>query len=280
MHFEQIDYTSKDADTKFANSLKNTGFAILRNHTIDDKLVKDVFGEWQDFFNSNYKHNYLYNNTTQDGFFPCNISETAKGSKIKDIKEFFHYYPHGQFPKELTNKTKDLYKSMNLIAKNLLSWVEAHLPHDIQKNLSQPLSNMIDDSNQTLLRILHYPPLSGQEDNGAVRAAAHGDINLLTILVAASSSGLQVQDIGGNWIDVPVDPGMIAVNIGDMLEEATNSYYKSTLHRVINPIGDGNVSRYSIPLFLHPRPDVRLSDKYTADEYLTERLIELGIKSY
>ena len=138
---------------------------------------------------------------------------------------------------------------------------------------------MVKNSNQTLMRILHYPPLTGNEDKNAVRASAHGDINLLTILVAASQSGLQVQDTQGNWLDVPVDPGMLAINIGDMLQEATNGFYKSTMHRVINPTCEKKfVSRYSIPLFLHARPEVVLSDRYTAGEYLNERLRALGIK--
>ncbi len=279
MHIPQIDYKTELASIEFANSLKNTGFAVLKNHPIDYSLVKEVFAEWEMFFHSNYKNNYLYNNNTQDGFFPINVSETAVGYSVKDLKEFYHYYPWGQFPKELSNKTKKLYIQMNDIATKLLQWVEANLPENIRNNLSEPLSDMVKNSNQTLMRILHYPPLTGNEDKNAVRASAHGDINLLTILVAASQSGLQVQDTQGNWLDVPVDPGMLAINIGDMLQEATNGFYKSTMHRVINPTCEKKfVSRYSIPLFLHARPEVVLSDRYTAGEYLNERLRALGIK--
>ncbi len=281
MHIPQVDYKSKSASIDFANSLKNTGFAVLKNHPIDQSLIKEVFAEWEKFFHGNYKNSYLYNNDTQDGFFPISVSETAVGYSTKDLKEFYHYYPWGQFPKELSDKTIKLFAQMNNIAIELLQWVENNLPSDIRNNLSEPLSHMIKNSNQTLMRILHYPPLTGNEDKNAVRASAHGDINLLTILVAASESGLQVQDINNNWLDVPVDPGMLAINIGDMLQEATNGFFKSTLHRVINPTGNDRLkSRYSIPLFLHARPDVVLSNRYTAEKYLNERLNALGIKKF
>ena len=138
---------------------------------------------------------------------------------------------------------------------------------------------MIADSQQTLLRVLRYPPLTGQEPAGSLRAAAHGDINLLTILPAANEPGLQVQDKQGSWVDVPCDFGMLIINIGDMLQEASRGYYPSTQHRVVNPQGEGaGKSRVSLPLFLHPRPEVVLSARHTAGSYLDERLRELGVK--
>lgn len=279
MQVAQVDFHSKTASPDFAKSLENTGFAVIKNHPIDYKLVEDVFAEWEAFFASDYKMNYLYNNDTQDGLFPMNVSETAVGYNIKDIKEFYHYYPWGQYPKELSDKTKVLYKQMTDVAVTLLQWVEENLPVDIRAKLSEPLSDMIKDSNQILMRLLHYPPLTGNETEGAVRAGAHTDINLLTVLVAASQSGLQVRDISGKWMEVPVDPGMLAINIGDMLQEATDKFYKSTAHQVVNPTDEGRLkSRYSIPLFLHPRPDVVLSSRYTAGSFLQERLRQLGIK--
>ena len=279
MNLHQIDFNSNKANFDFSQSLQHTGFAVLKNHPIDYNLVQDVFEEWATFFSQQYKQDYLFDKNTQDGFFPITVSETAVGYNVKDLKEFYHYYPWGKYPKELTNKTKYLYTQMNDFAIVLLKWVEDYLPSLIKDNLSENLAQMIQESNQTLLRILHYPPISGDEENNAIRAQAHTDINLLTILVAASESGLQVQDNAGNWIDVPVDTGMVAINIGDMLQEATNGYYKSTMHRVINPNGENmKKSRYSIPLFLHPRSDVKLSSKYTAGEFLLHRLKELGLK--
>nr|HMT02351.1 2-oxoglutarate and iron-dependent oxygenase domain-containing protein [Burkholderiales bacterium] len=148
MHIPQVDYKSKSASIDFANSLKNTGFAVLKNHPIDQSLIKEVFAEWEKFFHGNYKNSYLYNNDTQDGFFPISVSETAVGYSTKDLKEFYHYYPWGQFPKELSDKTIKLFAQMNNIAIELLQWVENNLPSDIRNNLSEPLSHMIKNSNQ------------------------------------------------------------------------------------------------------------------------------------
>ena len=162
------------------------------------------------------------------------------------------------------------------LASKLLGWVEANTPDDITARLSEPLSDMIVGSEQTLLRILHYPPLPDAIEPGAIRAGAHEDINLLTVLPAANEPGLQVLGRNGDWIDVPCDFGNLIINIGDMLQEATARYYPSTTHRVINPHGaDATRSRISLPLFLHPRPDVVLSERYSAGSYLAERLEEL-----
>ena len=279
MQVAQIDFKSQTASKDFANSLIKTGFAVIKTPPIDYSLVKDVFAEWADFFASDYKMNYLYNNDTQDGLFPQSVSETAVGYNIKDIKEFYHYYPWGQYPKELSAKTKILQSQMTDVAVTLLQWIEDNLPPEIRNKLSEPLTNMIKDSEQILMRILHYPPLIGEEAKGALRAHAHTDINLITVLVAASQSGLQVKDTNGTWVEVPVDPGMLSINISDMLQEATSGFYKSTVHRVINPTDENRLkSRYSIPLFLHPRPDVVLSSRYTAGSFLQERLQQIGTK--
>ncbi|MGB7995352.1 MAG: 2OG-Fe(II) oxygenase family protein, partial [Photobacterium halotolerans] len=129
-----------------------------------------------------------------------------------------------------------------------------------------------------LLRVLHYPPLKGEEELGAIRAGAHEDINLLTVLPAANEPGLQVKAKTGEWLDVPCEFGNLIINIGDMLQEASGGYFPSTTHRVINPEGaDKTKSRISLPLFLHPKPDVVLSERHTADSYLMERLKELGL---
>ena len=137
----------------------------------------------------------------------------------------------------------------------------------------------IENSDQTLLRILHYPPLDGSEEPEAIRAAAHEDINLLTLLPAANEPGLQIKGTGDSWIDVPCDFGHLIVNIGDMLQEASGGYFPSTSHRVINPPeSDHTKSRIALPLFLQPKPEVVLSSRYTSGSYLAERLAELGIQ--
>ncbi len=279
MNLIAVDYTAKDADKLFVESLHKTGFGVLKNHPIQQSRVSSIYANWQKFFDSQHKHDYLFDRETQDGFFPITVSETAKGFKKKDIKEYYHYYPWGKCPEELKQEVAEYYKMATDLAAELLTWVEKHSPSDVAKLYSQPLSKMIEDSQQTLLRVLHYPPLTGDEEPDAIRAAAHEDINLLTILPAANEPGLQVKGKGADeWIDVPSDFGNLIINIGDMLQEASGGYFPSTPHRVINPAGaDMSRSRISLPLFLHPRPDVVLSERHTADSYLKERLRELGV---
>ncbi|WND03083.1 2OG-Fe(II) oxygenase family protein [Temperatibacter marinus] len=276
-----VDFEAEKAAELFTKSLHETGFGVLKNHPIQKQLVETIYQEWEEWFkgDENDKEAYLYNKETQDGFFPSRVSETAKGHKHKDIKEYYHVYPNGRCPESLEKHIRAYYKEAGLLAQTLLSWVEAYSPPDIAAAYSSPLPEMIKESHKTLLRILHYPPMTGDEEPGAIRAAAHGDINLLTVLPAANEPGLQVQRKDGSWMDAPSDFGLIIVNIGDMLQEASQGYYPSTIHRVINPSGKASdKSRISLPLFLHPRPDVVLSERHTADTYLEERLRELGVK--
>ncbi|WP_447017876.1 isopenicillin N synthase family dioxygenase [Shewanella algae] len=278
MKLETIDYRAADAAERFVESLRSTGFGVLRNHPISQQLVQDIYRDWQDFFNSEEKQALMFKPETQDGFFPASISETAKGHTVKDIKEYFHVYPWGRIPEQLQDNILTYYQEANALAAELLDWVEAHSPAEVAANYRTALSQMIANSHKTLLRVLHYPPMTGDETPGAIRAAAHEDINLLTVLPAANEPGLQVKSLDGEWLDVPSDFGNLIINIGDMLQEASAGYFPSTTHRVINPKGaDMSKSRISLPLFLHPRPDVVLSERYTADSYLMERLRELGV---
>ncbi|MCG9696985.1 2OG-Fe(II) oxygenase family protein [Shewanella sp. Isolate11] len=278
MQLATIDYRAQDGAKQFVDSLRNTGFGVLSNHPIEQELVETIYAQWQDFFNSDAKQAFLFKAETHDGFFPAEVSETAKGNSVKDIKEYYHVYPWGRIPDALRENILKYYHQANALAAELLSWVEAYTPEDIAANYSMALPKMIEDSQKTLLRILHYPPLSGDEELGAIRAAAHEDINLLTVLPAANEPGLQVKSKQGEWLDVPSDFGNIIINTGDMLQEASAGYFPSTTHRVINPEGaDRSRSRISLPLFLHPKPEVVLSERYTADSYLMERLRELGL---
>ena len=136
-----------------------------------------------------------------------------------------------------------------------------------------PLPEMMKDSDKTLLRILHYPPLAGDEEPSAIRAAAHEDINLLTLLPVSAEPGLEVLTKAGEWEAVPGQAGDIVINAGDMLQEATSRYFPSTSHRVVNPpSAEANRSRIAIPYFMAPRLDLPLSSRYTAGSYLKERL--------
>lgn len=278
MHVLTADYRANNAKEVFVESLRNTGFAVVSHHPISAKLVDDTYSEWRDFFSSPDKQTYLFTVETQDGYFPFR-SENAKYTDVKDLKEFYHYYPWGKFPVNLSNKTETLYNDMSALASTLLSWIEELTPVNIKSQFSMPLTEMIKASPRTLLRILNYPPLIGDEKPGEVRAAAHEDINLITLLPAATTTGLEVLDVKGNWHKVPCDHGTIVVNVGDMLEMCSNHYYKSTTHQVVNPEGPAaKEQRLSMPLFLHPNDDVRLSDTHTAKSYLFERMKELGLK--
>lgn len=278
MQVQTVDCRADDAAQEFTASLRGTGFAILKNHPIDSGLVEQVYSDWARFFANPNKRDYLFDPDDQDGFFPY-LSENAKDVVEKDLKEFFHYYPWGKCPDFLRADTDRLYKQLRTLSSILLNWVEEHSPQSVREGYSMGLSDMINNSPGTLMRVINYPALNGDEEPNAIRAAAHEDINLLTCLVASTAPGLQVQDVDGNWHDVGCDPGNIAVNVGDMLEMCSGNYFPSTTHRVVNPEGsDSHKARMSIPLFLHPRPEVVLSDEHNAGSYLQERLEAIGLK--
>ena len=272
-----IDFQAADCDQQFVASLHEIGFAVLKNHSLDMTLVNTIYNEWRDFYSTDRKFEFELNKDTQDGYFSLKNAEAAKGVEVKDFKEYFHYYAWGQCPAELRSHLEQYYKAAHDLTATLLGWVEHHSPDDVAKGYREPLSNMIVDSDVTLLRVLHYPPMALAEQE-TTWAAAHEDINLLTILPASDAPGLQVQEKNGEWMDVTSDGNQVIVNIGDMLQEASSGYFPSTSHRVVTPAGTDNRSgRMSLPLFLHPRPEVVLSDRYTAGSYLKERLEELGV---
>ena len=273
-----VDFRRDDAEERFVASLHDTGFGVLSNHPLDEHAVTDLYARWGAFFASAEKDDYAFDPERYDGFFPQTLAETAKGRSVRDIKEYYHYYPWGRCPPELEGPTAAYREETVRFAATLLGWVEKHTPADVAAGFSEPLSAMIDGSEQSLLRILHYPPIPDDVtlEPGAIRAAAHEDINLLTVLPAANEPGLQVKTRSGDWLDVPCDFGNLIINVGDMLQEASGGYFPSTTHRVVNPEGaDASRGRISLPLFLHPRPDVVLSERYTAGSYLAERLAEL-----
>ncbi len=278
MKIETVDYTASDAGDRLARSLRETGFAVLANHPIRADRIDEAYALWGGFFASDTKLNYLRDYEKQDGYFPFK-SEHAKDARKKDLKEFYHVYPWGRVPEDLEAFTRQLYADLTAIGIELLSWLDQLMPDEISASLSMPLQEMMQASQQSLLRILHYPPVSADEDAAAIRAAAHEDINLITLLLAGSQPGLQARDKEGQWHDVPCDPGMITINNGDMLSLATKGYFPSTTHRVINPDDKLNLSRYSMPMFLHPHPDVKLRQDFTAEAFLQERLKEIGLKS-
>lgn len=278
MNVKQVDYTSATAGQDLVTSLHGSGFAVLKNSPITPERIDTFYKLWADFFAGHEKHDYTFEPTEQDGYFPFR-SENAKDAAAKDLKEFYHVYPWGKLPASLEVETRSFYADLQTLGSELLSWIQAHTPDEVTQKFFEPLDSMIAGSEQSLLRVLHYPPIEGEIEPGAVRAAAHEDINLITLLVSGSQPGLEAKDKQGNWFPVTGGQGMITINTGDMLEEASGGYFPSTTHRVVNPDRGANVSRYSIPMFVHPRKEVHLSERYTAGEYLEQRLREIGLIS-
>jgi isopenicillin N synthase-like dioxygenase len=270
-----VDYQSPSAGKDLVQSLTHTGFAILKSVPVEQVLIDEVYTHWKAFFHSNQKFHYPFNPTTMDGFASTAVSEVAKGYDKKDLKEFFHAYQNKTLPNITEKETRDFQEKLIKMGSTLLGWLDQESEGHV--SFSEPLENMINGSDMNLLRIIHYPPLPDNVEPGEVRAAAHEDINLITLLVTGTEPGLQAKDVNGNWHDVPCKPGYITVNSGDMLSMASKGHYPSTPHRVVNPPKQENRSRYSMPLFVHPRPDVLL-DKLTAGEFLDERLKEIGLK--
>jgi len=263
-----------DAPAKFAKSFRETGFAIIKDHNISSDEIDRMYGVWTDFFASDEGPNFAVKPGESAGYFGYK-SENAKGSVNKDLKEFFHAYQNKTLPNITEKETREFQEKLIKMGSILLGWLDQESEGHV--SFSEPLENMINGSDMNLLRIIHYPPLPDNVEPGEVRAAAHEDINLITLLVTGTEPGLQAKDVNGNWHDVPCKPGYITVNSGDMLSMASKGYYPSTPHRVVNPPKQENRSRYSMPLFVHPRPDVLL-DKLTAGEFLDERLKEIGLK--
>jgi isopenicillin N synthase-like dioxygenase len=274
---QTVSYTGARAPAEFTRSLRETGFAVLTDHPIGPERIAQAYEAWGGFFNSDAKHDFTVNPETQDGYFPFR-SENAKGAAAKDLKEFYHVYPQGRVPDDIAPMTRALYADLAAIGARLLEWVQAEAPAEVTARFTEPLPQMLAGSQQNLLRIIHYPPLDEAPEPGAVRAAAHGDINLITVLLAGSAPGLEARDTEGRWHSVPCDPGMIAINVGDMLEMASGGYFPSTVHRVVNPERAEGGARFSMPMFLHPRPEVVLKDGTTAEDFLQQRLREIGLK--
>ena len=213
MQVETVDYKAADASATLARSLRETGFAVLANHPITPDRIAEIYDGWGNFFAGEDKFDYAVQPPAHDGYFAFR-SENAKDSPVKDLKEFFHVYPGCGLPAELTGMTRQIYADLNALGCELLAWIQAEAPASVTDSLSMPLDSMMDDSDQSLLRILHYPPV-GDSEPGAIRAAAHEDINLITLLLSGSKPGLQAQDAHGNWHDVACDAGMITINNGE-----------------------------------------------------------------
>jgi len=293
---------------KFVNEIgkayEDIGFVALKGHFLDDALVEKLYSEVKDFFSLpvDVKEQYEIPGIGGQRGYVSFGKEHAKGRKEGDLKEFWHFgqyvnddskykseYPDNVEVKELPefNATgKEAYQMLEKTGIYVLRALALYLGLD-----EFYFDNYIKEGN-SILRPIHYPPIT-QEPENAVRAAAHGDINLITLLMGAQGRGLQVQNHNGQWIDAIAEPDELVINVGDMLSRHTNNRLKSTIHQVVNPPRElWGTSRYSIPFFMHPVSDMKLDclencidgehpklyDDITAGKFLDERLVELGLK--
>lgn len=259
---------SSEFEKELLSSVINTGFVVLTHHGIEHGLIKEAQHAWKEFFTREqiYKNLFINGNNTNMGYKTMG-TETAVGSKVPDLKEFFHWKPGETAPDDAKILTSKLFFHLEDLGMQILSVLE-----------KQVHANYVwecNESNNTILRTLYYPALKEiASESGAVRAAAHEDINHITLLVAASAPGLQVKDSRGSWHDVPHEENSITVNIGDMLQLESRGLYKSTTHRVVNP-PDTNSDRISMPLFIHPHSHTQLAPGYTAGQFLKERIDQI-----
>jgi len=289
--------------SEIGKAFQEIGFCAVKGHFLDDDLVKRLYAQIKLFFDLpiDIKRKYEHPEYSGQRGYVSFGKESAKGSKHGDLKEYWHYgqylskketIKYNYFPNitvnelpEFNNVGKEAYKALEKTAKYVLRALALFL--EIDENY---FDKYIKNGN-SILRPIHYPPIT-KDPKDAVRAAAHGDINLITLLMGAHGKGLQVQNADGDWIDAIANEDELMINIGDMLSRLTNNVFKSTVHRVINP--DKSLlkkSRYSIPFFMHPVSEMKLNvldscicdefpkayEDITAGEFLEERLIELGL---
>ena len=285
------------------SAFQNIGFCAVRGHFLSDELIENLYKQTKLFFNlsDGIKTKYEHPEYSGQRGYVAFGKESAKGSKHGDLKEYWHFgqyiteedkNKYNYFPNinveelpEFNSVGKEVYIALEKTAKYVLRALALYL--NIEENyFDQYIAN-----GNSILRPIHYPPIL-EDPKEAVRAAAHGDINLITLLMGAHGRGLQVQDTKGEWINAMAQKDELMINIGDMLSRHTNNVLKSTIHRVINPDKELlKKSRYSIPFFMHPVSHMKLNvlescvceehpksfEDITAGEFLNERLAELGL---
>jgi isopenicillin N synthase-like dioxygenase len=281
------------------------GFAGIRGHGIAQALIDDAYAVFAELFalpESTKRKYHVAGGGGARGYTPFGV-ETAKGATYSDLKEFWHIgreIPRDSkyaevmrpnlWPEELPRLRQvgyDLYQALDQLGSQVLGALalDIGLPEDYFTDKT--------DNGNSILRPIHYPPITAPEIPN-VRAGAHEDINLITLLVGASAAGLEVLSRKGEWVPFTADADTIVVNIGDMLQRMTNHVYPSTTHRVVNPPGElARQPRYSTPFFLHLNPDVlidvlpstitadnpsRYPEPITAHAYLEQRLREIKLK--
>ena len=286
----------------FGGSFQQFGFAIVTDHGIAPQLIKDAWAATRAFFALPVEEKLAYRagKGGARGYIPFGI-EIAKGATDNDLKEFWHIgrdLPAGHrfadhmppnvwpaHPSEFRHVFTTLFAEFDRVGAMLLSAIATYLKLDRDWFVGP-----VADGN-SVLRLLHYPPISA--DAPGIRAGAHEDINLITMLLGAEEAGLQLLTRNGDWLAVDPPQGALVVNVGDMLQRLTNHILPSTTHRVVNPpVERRGVPRYSMPFFLHLASDFEIAtlpgcitadnpDRYpqaiTADDYLQQRLREIGL---
>lgn len=282
------------------SAFKEYGFIILKDHPIERETLRKVYALSERLFQlpTSVKESYIsHDGGNQRGYTPFG-KEHAKNSKFPDLKEFWHvgrdlapahrlkrYFPDNIWPQELPEfegAFRTMFQALDDTGRILLQALTG--PLEVDKDYFTRMT----DTGSSILRLLHYPPIPAGADRGSIRAAAHEDINLITLLVCASASGLELLTREGEWLPIDADPDTIIVDSGDMLARITNEIIPSTTHRVVNPKGP-NLSRYSMPFFMHPNPDAVLTcipsclesgakfPDIMANDFLFERLREIGL---
>ena len=303
-------FLSNDANKKqqfidqIGHAYENIGFVALKGHFLDDQLVEDLYAEIKKFFDlpTAIKKTYEIPGINGQRGYVSFGKESAKGKKEGDLKEFWHFGQYvdagSKYAKEYPeNVTVKELKKFNEIGKKTYQMLEKTAMYVLRSlalylNLEETYFDQYIANGNSILRPIHYPPITS-EPKGAERAAAHGDINLITLLMGAHGKGLQVQNHKGEWIDAMATPDELMINVGDMLSRHSNNKLKSTIHRVTNPPKESwGSSRYSIPFFMHPISEMKLDvlkncidednpkqfEDITAGEFLEQRLKELGLK--
>ena len=284
---------------QFGAAYQQWGFAGITGHGLEPSLIQAAFNTAKDFFDLAEDQKMTYESTTlgkSRGYIPFG-TEKAKDSEYSDLKEFYHvgreasgvaHLSPNVWPREINEFEEvfsSLFAALDQLAQKVLQVVAVYL------ELPVDYFKLKVNHGEALLRILHYPPILNQK-TPHLRAAAHEDINLMTLLVGSEQDGLEVLSRRGEWVPINMIEGTIICNVGDMLQRLTNKKLPSTTHRVVNPQGDKTrSSRYSIPFFMHLNPDASLAclpqcvdqdhpllyTPTTAEAYLQQRLREIGL---
>lgn len=307
------DYTQGSTELRaqfvqnIGKAFNETGFVTIANHGLSPALIEELYAVVKAFFDlpQETKDKYEYPELAGQRGYTSKGREKAKDAKVPDLKEFWQRgqtiigeeYSKADFPDnpsvaelpKFNEITAEIYKKLEDAGRNLLKAIASYL------ELEEDYFEKYVINGNSILRAIHYFPIENPESisDDAVRAGAHEDINLITLLIGASADGLEVLTKDGQWFPIKAKGEDIVVNVGDMLQRLTNNKLKSTTHRVVNPPRElMKTSRYSVPFFLHPKASMglasldsciseeypKLYEDYTAGQYLDERLREIGLK--